>query len=45
MDWLTSNWQSITAGIVVAVTAAVFTLRILRRRNLNPPCGKDCGCG
>ena len=44
MDWITSNWQSITAGVVVAVTAAVFTLRILRRRHLKPPCGKDCGC-
>ena len=44
MDWISSNWQSLAAGTLVAATAAVFIVRMIRRRHLKPPCGKDCGC-
>jgi hypothetical protein len=46
MDWIACNWQSLAAGIIVAATAAVFAVRLLRRRKNGgkPPCGLNCEC-
>lgn len=43
MDWITTHWQSLAAGALVAGTAAVFVVRMIRRRRLKPPCA--CGSG
>ena len=45
MDWITNNWQSLAAGAIVALTAAVFIVRFLRRRKgTKPSCGSHCEC-
>ncbi len=43
MQWLIENWQTPAALAVVAVTAAVFARRLLRRRRRRG-CGSGCGC-
>jgi hypothetical protein len=43
MNWLAENWQSLAAPAVVAATAGVFMVRLLRRPKKS--CGGSCNCG
>lgn len=44
MHWFLENWQTIAALGIVALTVAIFALRLARPKK-SPGCGTGCGCG
>ena len=43
MDWLLQNWQTVAALAIVALTMALFAIRMIRPRK-KAGCGGGCGC-
>jgi hypothetical protein len=41
---MNTEWQTLAAGAVVAITVLVFLIRLSRPRK-SGGCGGNCGCG
>ena len=39
------DWQTLVAGLVVAITLLVFLVRLARPGPRGRGCGSHCGCG